>query len=125
MEVPIATFPCLGRNWPVGGGGYHRLLPGFVSRYFAKNIMASAPFTFYCHPYELDFLEFREIAIKIPLHVRVYQGLGRRWFGQRFKLFLHRFGGRRVQDLFSSNAWPQFDLAPFMRPPETLVAYSR
>ena len=77
IEVPIATFQYLGKNWPVGGGGYHRLLPGFMSRQLAKNVMANAPFIFYCHPYEIDPLEFKEISVKVPPQVRLHQGLGR------------------------------------------------
>lgn len=110
IEVPIAAMRWLGKNWPVGGGGYHRLLPGFMSRYFTKKVMKSAPFIFYCHPYEFDSLEFKEIPLRIPLHVRLHQGLGRRWFLQRFTTFLRRFGGRRVEDLLSSTTWPNFDL---------------
>jgi len=109
IEVPIATLRCLGKNWPVGGGGYHRLLPGFMSRYFAKGVMMSAPFVFYCHPYEFDTLELKELPMKIPFHIRLHQGLGRRWFGQRLKAFLHRFGGQRMEDLLSSRAWPKLD----------------
>jgi polysaccharide deacetylase family protein (PEP-CTERM system associated) len=110
-EFPIATYRGLGKNWPVGGGGYYRVLPGFLSRRFAKTIMTSAPFIFYCHPYEFDTREFKEIPIKIPLHIRLHQGLGRRWFMQRFKSFVNEFGGQRVEDLFSSRTWPRFDIA--------------
>jgi len=114
IEVPIATLQCLGKNWPVGGGGYHRLLPGFMSRYFAESIMGSAPFILYCHPYEFDVLELKELPIRIPLHIRLHQGLGRRWFMQRFQAFLQRFGGRRMEDLLSSGAWPDVHLHEFI-----------
>ncbi len=105
IEVPIATFSFLGKNWPVGGGGYHRLLPGFMSRNLTKRVMVHTPFVFYCHPYELDRREFKEIPLKIPLYVQIYQGLGRRWFEQRLKAFLHKFGGQRVKDLLSLKEW--------------------
>lgn len=120
-EFPIATLRWLGKNWPVGGGGYHRLLPGLMSRHFARSVMASAPFIFYCHPYEFDTLEFKELPMKIPFHIRLHQGLGRRWFMSRFKDFLHQFGGRRMQDLLSSRAWPKFDPNSFIRPTHTLM----
>ena len=108
LEFPIATFRCLGKNWPVGGGGYHRLLPGFISRYLASRVMASTPFIFYCHPYEFDNREFKEISVKIPLHIRLHQGWGRRWFTQRFQAFVRRFGGCRVADLLQARQWPKF-----------------
>ena len=109
-EFPIGAFRWLGRNWPIGGGGYHRLLPGFVSRYLTSNAMRSAPFVLYCHPYEFDPSELNEVQIKIPLHVRLHQGLGRRWCMQRFKAFLERFGGQPIENLLSSGMWPKFTL---------------
>jgi len=110
MEAPLATVRWLGRNWPIGGGGYHRLLPGAVSRYCAKHVMTAAPFVFYCHPYEFDVNELTEIPLRLPLRVRLHQGLGRRWFEKRFKSFVRRFGGQRMQDLLSSRQWSELDI---------------
>ncbi|MGH7832745.1 MAG: DUF3473 domain-containing protein [Candidatus Binatia bacterium] len=109
-EFPIATFRWLGRDWPVGGGGYHRLLPGAMSRYLAKSVMGATPFVFYCHPYEIDALELREIPLTIPWSVRLHQGLGRRWFATRLEAFLRRFGGRRIKDLLCSSDWPNISI---------------
>jgi len=113
IEVPIATFTYMGKNWPVGGGGYHRLLPGFMSRQLARNVMSKTPFVFYCHPYELDPSEFKQISVEIPLKIRLHQGLGRRWFLQRLQKFLKSFGGRPMEDLLASGSWPKFDLDSF------------
>jgi polysaccharide deacetylase family protein (PEP-CTERM system associated) len=113
LEVPLATFRWFGKNWPVGGGGYHRLLPGFVSRSLARKVMSAAPFVFYCHPYEFDVRELEEIPLPIPLTVRLHQGAGRRFFEQRFSSFVRQFGGQRVQDLLLSRHWPGFDLHAF------------
>jgi polysaccharide deacetylase family protein (PEP-CTERM system associated) len=111
IEVPIATVRLLDRNWPIGGGGYHRLLPGALSRYLARRAMVSAPFTLYCHPYELDSREFKETSLRIPLSTRFHQGLGRRWFERRLSGFLHRFGGQRMSDLLMSRPWPSLELS--------------
>jgi polysaccharide deacetylase family protein (PEP-CTERM system associated) len=110
LEAPLATFRALGRNWPVGGGGYHRLLPGFASRYFARHVMSVAPFVFYCHPYEFDVQELEEIPLRVPLTVRLHQGAGRRWFEQRFRSFVSCFGGQPVHDMLSSQQWSEFHL---------------
>src|SRR4030095_3397086 len=67
IEVPIATVRLLDKNWPIGGGGYHRLLPGALSRCLARRAMNSAPFPLYCHPYELDASEFKETTLRLPL----------------------------------------------------------
>lgn len=110
LEAPLATFHALGRNWPVGGGGYHRLLPGFSSRYFARRIMIQAPFVFYCHPYEFDVHELSEIPIRLPRTIRFHQGAGRRWFNQRFVAFVRCFGGQRMCSMLSCQPWQEFHL---------------
>lgn len=113
LEAPLATFQAFGRNLPVGGGGYHRLLPGFASRYFARRIMADAPFVFYCHPYEFDVDEFSEIPVRVPITVRFYQGAGRRWFEDRFRAFVGCFGGQPMYAMLSSQPWQDFHLHAF------------
>jgi polysaccharide deacetylase family protein (PEP-CTERM system associated) len=110
LELPLATFRGLGRNWPISGGGYHRLLPGLVSRYLAKRTMTFSPFIFYCHPYELDPAEFRELPIQIPYRMRLHQGLGRSRFSGRLRAFLRCFGGRPMIDLVKGESWPRVRL---------------
>ncbi|QPD03648.1 MAG: hypothetical protein Nkreftii_001422 [Candidatus Nitrospira kreftii] len=110
LEAPLATFRAFGKNWPVGGGGYHRLLPGIASRYFARRIMTEAPFVFYCHPYEFDVHELSEISISVPPTTRFYQGGGRRWFEQRFLNFLRCFGGQPMGEMLSSQVWADFQV---------------
>lgn len=117
LEAPLATFRAFGRNWPVGGGGYHRLLPGFASRYFARRIMTDAPFIFYCHPYEFDVHELSEISIPVPPTTRFYQGAGRRWFEQRFRAFVGALGGQPLQDMLTSQAWAEFHIPSFKPTP--------
>lgn len=111
LEVPLPTFRVLGKNWPVGGGGYHRLLPGIAGRYCAKRVMMEAPFVLYCHPYEFDVHEFHEIPISIPYMTRFYQGAGRRWFEQRFRDFLRSFGGQPMRDMLSLQSWADFHVS--------------
>jgi polysaccharide deacetylase family protein (PEP-CTERM system associated) len=110
LEAPLATYRALGRNWPVGGGGYHRLLPGFAIRYFARQVMHAVPFVFYCHPYEFDVQELKEIPLRVPLTVRLHQGAGRRWFEQRFRSFVRCFGGQPMHDMLSLQQWSEFHL---------------
>lgn len=119
LEFPIASYRALGKNWPVGGGGYHRLLPGSAGRWLARRVMCSRPFVFYCHPYEFDPRELAEIPHDIPLKVRLHQGLGRGRFEARFNRLVSQFGGRPMIDLVDGPDcdWPDFDLS--------LVASSR
>ena len=75
--------------------------------------MADAPFVFYCHPYEFDPLEFKEIQVPIPWKVRLHQGLGRRQFESRFVKFLRTFGGQRFVDLVKSQTWPTINVEDY------------
>jgi len=55
VEFPVATWRAFGRNWPVGGGGYFRLLPFAVTRRaFARLEAVGRPGGLYLHPWEFD-----------------------------------------------------------------------
>jgi polysaccharide deacetylase family protein (PEP-CTERM system associated) len=54
VEFPVSTYTVLGRNVPVGGGGYFRLLPGALSRAALRSIARERPLCFYLHPWEFD-----------------------------------------------------------------------
>jgi polysaccharide deacetylase family protein (PEP-CTERM system associated) len=119
LEFPIASYRAWGKNWPVGGGGYHRLLPGSAGRWFAKRVMRSRPFVFYCHPYEFDAREFAEIPLQLPLKTRLHQGLGRGRFTARFVRLIEQFGGCPFADLVDGREWPDFSLDSLAPEPAT------
>ena len=76
-EFPVSTWRALGRNWPVGGGGYFRLLPGCVTRSAVRGLeRAGRPASLYLHPWEFD-----------PEQPRVAAGASARF---RHYLNLHR-----------------------------------
>lgn len=55
LEYPVSTFPMLGRNWPFGGGGYFRLLPGAALRSAVASLEGRGrPVAIYLHPWEFD-----------------------------------------------------------------------
>jgi len=55
VEFPVSTYPCLGRNLPIGGGGYFRLLPGAVVRSAVASLeRRGRPASIYLHPWEFD-----------------------------------------------------------------------
>ncbi len=55
VEFPVSTWRGLGRNWPVGGGGYFRLLPGAVTRAAVGSLARrDRPASIYLHPWEFD-----------------------------------------------------------------------
>lgn len=109
VEFPISTLRWAGRNWPLGGGGYQRLLPGFVFRALSASVMKHRPFVLYGHPYEFDAEEFQHLDLDIPLRVKVHQGLGRRFVPTRLSAFIRRFGGGPLRDLLPVLEFPDFD----------------
>jgi len=72
LEVPITTVNLLGRNIPVGGGGYFRLWPYTVSRWFIQRVnekdQRSA--VFYFHPWEIDPDQPRPKGINLKVRFR-------------------------------------------------------
>ena len=93
-EVPLATLPLVGGNFPVAGGGYVRVLPYPVLRHAVRSLNAAGtPLVTYFHPYEfdderLDILRvYRPAGAAAAVRARVVnfqQNLGR--FSMRGKL---------------------------------------
>jgi len=55
LEIPPLTVRLAGRNWPVGGGGYLRLLPAAAVTWALKSASKTgSPAMLYLHPWELD-----------------------------------------------------------------------
>jgi polysaccharide deacetylase family protein (PEP-CTERM system associated) len=55
IEFPLSTVRLLGKNLPVSGGGYFRLLPYKIIKSALKRINAEEmPVVVYMHPYEFD-----------------------------------------------------------------------
>lgn len=76
-EIPISTLRLGGRNWPIGGGGYFRLLPyaaseGAIAR---LNDAEGAPAVFYIHPWEVDPGQPRPRAVPLKSRFRHYLNL--------------------------------------------------
>ena len=54
IEFPLATVELLGARVPVGGGGYFRLYPVWMTRALLRRINGRGdPAMFYLHPYEI------------------------------------------------------------------------
>ncbi|MBI5514979.1 MAG: DUF3473 domain-containing protein [Deltaproteobacteria bacterium] len=54
VEFPTTTLQLLGRNLPLGGGGYLRLLPLQYNLWGLRRIAHEGPFMVYLHPWEID-----------------------------------------------------------------------
>jgi polysaccharide deacetylase family protein (PEP-CTERM system associated) len=59
LEIPVSTLRVAGKNLPVAGGAYLRLLPFLYTYYGLKHLIEQEgqPVTLYIHPWELDYLQ--------------------------------------------------------------------
>lgn len=76
-EFPITTFRLAGRNLPVGGGGYLRLLPQIYTRLGLQRVQREGlPSVIYIHPWEIDPDQPR-LAGRLSSRLRHYTNLSR------------------------------------------------
>jgi len=89
VEFPVATFPVLGKNLPVGGGGYFRLLPGGVLRAAIAGLeRRGRRAAIYLHPWEFDPAQPRQ-ELSLTRRFRHYVNLDRTL--PRLERLLERF----------------------------------
>jgi polysaccharide deacetylase family protein (PEP-CTERM system associated) len=100
LELPIATTRMLRFNLPAGGGGYFRLLPYGVSRWWIRRINARdrQPAVFYFHPWELDAEQPRVPGVGAKARFRHYLNLRR--MAPRLARLLRDFHWDRVDRVF-------------------------
>lgn len=95
VEFPVSTLRAMGRNWPMGGGGYFRLLPGGVTRAaVARLAKQGRPASIYLHPWEFD-PEQPRVATSAFKRFRHYVNLDRTLERLDALLSQHRFVGLR------------------------------
>jgi polysaccharide deacetylase family protein (PEP-CTERM system associated) len=99
LELPPATLRTLGVNVPMGGGGYFRLFPLFLTRWAARQMLrdvAPPVAMLYFHPWEFDPQQER-----LPLgrlsRFRSYVGIGRT--RGRLTSLLGNYGFARAVDV--------------------------
>ena len=79
IEAPVTVWTVGRARVPVAGGGYWRLLPGSVlERGIGAALASGRPAVLYCHPYEFSPDELRDYRDRVPPHLRMSQGAGRR-----------------------------------------------
>jgi polysaccharide deacetylase family protein (PEP-CTERM system associated) len=100
LELPVTTTRMLGRNLPAGGGGYFRLMPYSVSRWFIQRVnrIDGHPAIFYFHPWEVDPEQPRVAGIGAKTRFRHYLNLHR--MEQRLRRLLDDFHWDRVDRVF-------------------------
>ena len=100
VEIPPSTARFLGHNIPVSGGGYFRLFPLRLSKYFIRRHQAreSSPYIFYFHPWELDPDQPRFENVPAKSRFRHYHNLHR--FERRLTEILNTFQWGRMDQIF-------------------------
>jgi polysaccharide deacetylase family protein (PEP-CTERM system associated) len=107
VEIPISTVQARGRNVPIGGGGYFRLLPYAVSRYAIARFQRDEqrPAIFYMHPWEIDPGQPRVPGVGLKSRFRHYVNLHRT--EPRLERLLADFRWDRVDRVFDTEAPPR------------------
>lgn len=100
LEIPATTVRLAGRNWPVAGGGYFRLLPLTVSLALLRRAERShaTPLLFYFHPWEIDVAQPRIAGASRQARFRHYLNLGK--MEPRLKVLLAEFSWDRMDRVF-------------------------
>jgi polysaccharide deacetylase family protein (PEP-CTERM system associated) len=100
LELPITTTRLFSRNFPAGGGGYFRLWPYPVSRWFLQrlNHLEHRSAIFYFHPWEIDPKQPRQKGISMKTRFRHYYNLHR--MEARIKALTRDFKWDRIDRTF-------------------------
>ena len=99
VEIPISTVQARGRNVPIGGGGYFRLLPYAVSRALIHRVnVEGRAAVFYFHPWELDASQPRVHGLSAKTRFRHYVNLDRTQ--PRLQRLLREFRWSRMDRIF-------------------------
>lgn len=103
VEFPVSTLRAAGRNLPVGGGGYFRLLPGWATRMAVRRILRTgSPANLYLHPWEFDPEQPRVPAPALK-RLRHYLNLDRTLARLDALLAGQRFGG--LGEVLTQRSW--------------------
>jgi len=78
-ECPMPVLNKVGKQWPIAGGGYFRLLPYWLSKKCIDSYLkqSDAPYMFYFHPWEIDPQQPRFEQAPFKSKFRHYTNLNR------------------------------------------------
>lgn len=116
LEIPPSTIRLAGRNWPVAGGGWFRLLPYRAYSWGLRrvNLIDRNPAVVYFHPWEFDPMQPRVKKASMRARFRHYLNLSRT--ETRFRQLLLDFRWSRIDRVFAT------ELAEFETPSVTAAA---
>ncbi len=79
IEIPVPTSRKNGQNTGIGGGGYFRLYPYWLSKRRIDNYLKTEqqPYSFYFHPWEIDPQQPRIAGVSAKSKLRHYMNLSK------------------------------------------------
>lgn len=101
VEIPIPTLKLMGRQTPIGGGGYFRLYPYALSKFLVSSYLKKErqPYSFYFHPWEIDSEQPRLNNAPLKSKFRHYVNLDKT-YGKLEKL-LQDFSWGTMKDVYN------------------------
>lgn len=106
VEIPMTTLRLFGRNWPLAGGGYFRLMPyalyAAALRHVGREQLAgqAASALFYTHPWEIDPGQPRVPAAPLKSRIRHHLNLSR--MRGRMGRLVRDFAWGRMDEVFAA-----------------------
>jgi polysaccharide deacetylase family protein (PEP-CTERM system associated) len=99
IEFPITSVKFLNHNIPAAGGGYFRLYPYALTRYFLNLYLAkeNQPFIFYLHPWEFDPEQPKIPGLNLFTRFRHYNNIKK--CSARLEQLINDFSFSRVDSL--------------------------
>ncbi len=103
VEIPMTTLPLGGRNMPIAGGGYFRLMPYAVFRAALRrfNTRERASGIFYFHPWEIDVGQPRVAGASRVSRFRHYVNIAA--VPRRLERLLRDFRWGRMDQVFAAD----------------------
>ena len=100
IEIPIPTLKMMGKQVPIGGGGYFRLYPykmtqKLVAKYLRQE---KQPYSFYFHPWEIDAEQPRLKDAPLKSRFRHYVNLSRT--EAKLERLLNDFNWSTMKDVY-------------------------
>ncbi|MBU2112458.1 MAG: DUF3473 domain-containing protein, partial [Gammaproteobacteria bacterium] len=101
-ECPMPVLNKAGKQWPIAGGGYFRLLPYWLSKKCIDSYLkhSDTPYMFYFHPWEIDPHQPRFNQASLKSRFRHYTNLNR--MEAKLVRLLQDYQWRSVQEVYQS-----------------------
>lgn len=103
LEIPMPILERFGKQLPIAGGGYFRLMPYWLSSRLISSFLAEdrMPYMFYFHPWEIDPDQPRVANAPLKSKFRHYVNLDR--MESKLHELLKQFQWSSLQDVYLSD----------------------